>query len=114
VLERCLVLELFLLFLLTARAFVADYTEELIKRLEKMLDGKSPSPYEGEDDLDHVRAQPISLGPVAFRLGTDSFVGAGQGFSPNDRQDGVPLPVRKRHMQLVRLTLLPFLLSLKF
>ena len=66
VLERCLVLELFLVFLLTAREFVADYTEELIKRLEKMLDGKSPSPYEGEDDLDHVRAQPISLGPVAF------------------------------------------------
>ena len=36
-------LELFLVFLLTAREFVADYTEELIKRLEKMLDGKSPS-----------------------------------------------------------------------
>ena len=53
-------LELFLVFLLTAREFVADYTEELIKRLEKMLDGKSPSPYEGEDDrlLDHVRRPP--------------------------------------------------------
>ena len=107
-------LELFLVFLLTAREFVADYTEELIKRLEKMLDGKSPSPWEGEDDLDHVRAQPSSLSPVSFRLGTDSFFGAGQGFSQNDRQDGVPVQVRKHHMQLVRLTLLPLLLSLQF
>ena len=49
-------LELFLLFLLEARAFVADDTEGLIQRLTKMLDGKSPSPYEGEDELDHVRA----------------------------------------------------------
>ena len=103
-----------LLHCLKLRLWLADDTEELIKRLEKMLDGKSPSPWEGEDDLDHVRAQPISLSPVSFRLGTDSFFGAGQGFSQNDRQDGVPVQVRKHHMQLVRLTLLPLLLSLQF